>query len=93
MSHPIMETIPNHVMMMTGFRPDRNGVPANSIFDGTAVRDMDRPATSPTRRSSSKLNATGRRTGTVLSKDYLYGIFGPGPPIAGTEPMLPITDH
>src|SRR5680860_949334 len=24
-SLPIMETIPNHVMMMTGVRPDRNG--------------------------------------------------------------------
>ena len=29
-SLPIMETIPNHVMMMTGARPDRTGVPANS---------------------------------------------------------------
>ena len=32
-SKPIMETIPNHVMMMTGVRPDRSGVPANSIYD------------------------------------------------------------
>ena len=32
-SLPVMETIPNHVMMMTGVRPDRSGVPANSVFD------------------------------------------------------------
>ncbi|HEX5769917.1 MAG TPA: alkaline phosphatase family protein, partial [Nocardioidaceae bacterium] len=31
-SMPIMETIPNHVMMMTGVRPDRSGVPANAIY-------------------------------------------------------------
>ena len=40
-SMPVMETIPNHVMMMSGVRPDRSGVPANSIFDRSlgAVRD------------------------------------------------------
>jgi predicted AlkP superfamily pyrophosphatase or phosphodiesterase len=32
-SLPVMETIPNHVMMMTGVRPDRSGVPANSVYD------------------------------------------------------------
>ena len=43
-SLPIMETIPNHVMMMTGVRPDRNGVPANKIYDRThkLLRDMNR---------------------------------------------------
>ncbi len=41
-SLPVMETIPNHVMMMTGLRPDRTGVPANSIYDRAAAA---RPAT------------------------------------------------
>ena len=47
-SLPVMETIPNHVMMMTGCRPDRNGVPANSIYDRAdgAIRDCGRPPTS-----------------------------------------------
>lgn len=45
-SLPIMETIPNHVMMMSGVRPDRSGVPANSVYDRDerAVRDLDRPS-------------------------------------------------
>ena len=32
---PVMETIPNHTMMMTGVRPDRTQVPANA---STTVR-------------------------------------------------------
>ena len=45
-SMPVMETIPNHVMMMTGQRPDRTGVPANSVYDRELgeVRDLDRPS-------------------------------------------------
>ena len=75
---PVMETIPNHVMMMSGVRPDRSGVPANSIFDRGlgAVRTLDRPPTSAAGPSSS--GSTGAATGpaTVLSKEYLYGVFG-----------------
>ena len=43
-SMPVMETIPNHVMMMTGVRPDRNHVPANTVYDRTTgeVRTLDR---------------------------------------------------
>ena len=37
----VMETIPNHVMMMTGVRPDRSGVPANEIFDRKLRRGPD----------------------------------------------------
>ena len=40
-----METIPNHVMMMTGVRPDRSGVPANAIYDRTPARSA--PSTGP----------------------------------------------
>ncbi|PVG80980.1 alkaline phosphatase family protein [Nocardioides gansuensis] len=97
-SVPIMETIPNHVMMMTGVRPDRSGVPANAIFDRTlgVVRDMDRASDIQVRTVIERLNAKGLRTATVLSKEYLYGVFGarathrwePGPiiPVSGHAP-------
>jgi len=97
-SMPIMETIPNHVMMMTGMRPDRNGVPANSIYDRRlrAVRDMDRASDIKVDTVIQRMNRGGYRTGTVLSKEYLYGVFGgrathrwePGPiiPISGHAP-------
>jgi predicted AlkP superfamily pyrophosphatase or phosphodiesterase len=51
-SLPVMETIPNHVMMMTGVRPDRSGVPANSIYDRVErqVRELDRPSDLSSRR-------------------------------------------
>lgn len=94
LSQPIMETIPNHVMMMTGVRPDRNGVPANSIFDGTEIRDMDRPSDIRYTTIIEQLNATGRTTGTVLSKDYLYGIFGTRATHRWEpSPLLPVTGH
>ncbi|MFE6506074.1 alkaline phosphatase family protein [Nocardioides sp. NPDC057767] len=75
-SLPVMETIPNHVMMMSGVRPDRSGVPANSVFDGTTVRTLDRPSDLVATTILEQLDAAGATTGTVLSKNYLYGIFG-----------------
>ncbi len=94
LSQPIMETIPNHVMMMTGVRPDRNGVPANSIFDGTSIRDMDRPTDITYPTIIEQLNATGRTTGTVLSKDYLYGVFGTRATHRWEPtPLIPVSDH
>ena len=103
-SLPVMETIPNHVMMMTGVRPDRSGVPANAVFDRRegVVRDLDRPTDLRFPTLLEQLNATGRTTGTVLSKTYLYGIFGeratyrwePGPivPVSGHAPDAFTTD-
>jgi len=97
-SVPIMETIPNHVMMMTGVRPDRSGVPANSIYDRSLgeVRDLDRAGDIKVRTVIERLNKAAYTTGTVLSKEYLYGIFGtrathrwePGPvvPVSGHAP-------
>ena len=97
-SLPVMETIPNHVMMMTGVRPDRSGVPANAVFDRRegVVRDLDRPSDLRFPTLLERLNGTGRTTGTVLSKKYLYGVFGaratyrwePGPivPVSGHAP-------
>ncbi len=95
-SLPIMETIPNHVMMMTGVRPDRSGVPANKIYDRHLgeVRDMDRPDDIRVETVLERMNARGLTTGTVLSKDYLYGIFGDRATYRWEpEPLMPITDH
>jgi hypothetical protein len=95
-SLPVMETIPNHVMMMTGVRPDRSGVPANSVFDRQegAVRDLDRPSDLRFPTVIERLNASGRTTGTVLSKEYLYGIFGTRATSRWEPfPLLPVTNH
>ncbi len=95
-SLPVMETIPNHVMMMTGVRPDRSGVPANSVFDRAegAVRDLDRPGDLRFPTVIERLNALGLRTGTVLSKEYLYGIFGTRATYRWEPaPTLPVTNH
>ena len=96
-SMPIMETIPNHTMMMTGVRPDRTGVPANEVYDAELgeVRTMDRPSDLRYPTVIERLNRAGYTTGTVLSKTYLYGIFGdratyrwePGPIV------IPVSDH
>lgn len=103
-SNPVMETIPNHCMMMTGVRPSRSGVPANTFFDRAAgaVRTMDQPADLRATTVIEQLNAAGRKTGTVLSKEYLYGIFGtrasyqwkPGPiiPVSGHAPDVATID-
>ncbi len=95
-SMPIMETIPNHTMMMTGVRPDRSGVPANSVYDAELgeVRTLDRKTDLKFPTVITRLNKAGFTTGTVLSKTYLYGIFGnrathrwePGP-------IVPISEH
>ncbi|MDO9457267.1 alkaline phosphatase family protein [Nocardioides sp.] len=95
-SMPIMETIPNHVMMMTGVRPDRSGVPANSVFDRKlgAVRDLDRSSDLRADTIIERLNRRGLRTGTVLSKEYLYGVFGTRATARWEPfPVLPITGH
>lgn len=95
-SLPVMETIPNHVMMMTGVRPDRSGVPANSVFDRDegAVRDLDRASDLRFPTVIERLNEAGLRTGTVLSKEYLYGIFGTRATYRWEPaPTLPVTNH
>lgn len=95
-SLPVMETIPNHVMMMTGVRPDRSGVPANSILDRTTgeVRDMDRPDDIRVRTIIERLNRHGLTTGTVLSKEYLYGVFGSRATHRWEPaPVVPVSGH
>jgi len=95
-SMPIMETIPNHVMMMTGVRPDRSGVPANKIYDRTnkVLRDMNKSGDIRYPMIIEQLNRSGRTTGTVLSKDYLYGVFGARATHRWEPaPQLPLTNH
>ncbi len=95
-SMPVMETVPNHVMMMTGVRPDRSGVPANQIFDRGLgeVRTMDRKRDIRTRTVIGRLNRAGLRTGTVLSKEYLYGVFGDRATHRWEPaPVIPVSGH
>ena len=95
-SMPVMETIPNHVMMMTGVRPDRSGVPANSVYDRAegVVRNLDRPTDIRVGTVIERLNAAGLTTGTVLSKQYLYGVFGDRATHRWEPaPVLPVTGH
>ncbi|MEN8583172.1 alkaline phosphatase family protein [Burkholderia sp. RS01] len=95
-SLPVMETIPNHVMMMTGVRPDRSGVPANSIFDKTegVVRDLDRSTDLRFPTLLERVQERGLTTGSVLSKKYLYGIFGTRASYRWEpQPLLPVTGH
>jgi arylsulfatase A-like enzyme len=95
-SMPVMETIPNHVMMMTGVRPDRSGVPANSVYDRAlgAVRDLDRASDIRCDTVIERLNRRGFTTGTVLSKAYLYGVFGDRATHRWEpQPTLPVTGH
>src|SRR6478609_4206337 len=95
-SLPVMETIPNHVMMMTGCRPARNGVPANSIYDRTtkAVRDCSLPTDIAVTTIIDQLNKAGRTTGTVLSKQYLYSVFGEQATHRWEpKPVIPVSGH
>jgi arylsulfatase A-like enzyme len=92
----VMETIPNHVMMMTGLRPDRTGVPANEIFDRTlgATRTLDRKRDIRSSTVIGRLNRSGLRTGTVLSKEYLYGVFGDRATHRWEpSPIIPVSGH
>ncbi|MEP7738630.1 alkaline phosphatase family protein [Nocardioides sp. 31GB23] len=95
-SMPVMETIPNHTMMMTGVRPDRSGVPANAVYDRELgdVRTLDRPSDLRFPTVIERLNRRGLRTGTVLSKEYLYGIFGERATHRWEPfPIVPISGH
>lgn len=95
-SLPVMETIPNHTMMMTGVRPDRNGVPANAVYDRTekVVRDLDRPTDMTFPTVLERLKEQGVVTGTVLSKEYLFGIFdGKATHQWKPFPVVPVSGH
>jgi len=93
----VPETIPNHVAMMSGVLPNRSGVPANAVYDRAeaVVRDLDRPTDLLVSTLLERLPAErGVRTASILSKDYLFGIFGTRASYRWKpEPLLPITKH
>jgi hypothetical protein len=93
----VAETIPNHVAMMSGVWPTRSGVPANSVWDPALgeVRDLGLPSDLLVPTLLDRLPAElGLATASVLSKDYLFGVFGERATHRWTpEPMLPITNH
>lgn len=95
-SLPVMETIPNHVMMMSGVRPDRSGVPANTVYDRAerVLRTLDRPSDLRVPTILERLRDRGFRTGTVLSKEYLFGIFGTRASYRWEPtPIVPVSGH
>lgn len=77
------ETIPNHVAMMTGVNPTRNGIATNDFIDDPAAATPAKVRLSmPERLTANTLftwipercgNAV--RTGATLSKKYLYDVF------------------
>ena len=90
------ETLPNHAAMMTGVRPQRNGIVANQIYrtgNATAKEYMQYPAFLEADTLTTRLErAFGGdiSTATVLSKEYLYGVFlgeheGSGDPLPQRE--------
>lgn len=95
-SVPIAETIPNHTMMMTGVRPDRGGVPANSVYDPKLgeVRTVGEPTDITFPTLLERLKTLGLTTGSVLSKDYLFSVFGTRATYRWEPfPLLPVTNH
>ncbi|MCH1867586.1 alkaline phosphatase family protein [Nocardioides sp. CFH 31398] len=95
-SLPVMETIPNHTMMMTGVRPDRSGVPANAVYDRELgeTRTLDRPGDMRADTVLQRCRRQGLTSGTVLSKEYLFGIFGTRATHRWEpEPLVPVSEH
>ena len=95
-SLPVMETIPNHTMMMSGMRPRRTGVPANAVYDRDLgeVRTLDQPTDLRVPTLLDRMDARGFRTGSVLSKEYLYGIFGTRATYRWEPmPIIPVSGH
>lgn len=93
----IAETLPNHAAMVTGVLPERSGVPANAIWDHAVgdERTLDRPddLRAPTMLDRVRTEA-GLTTASVLSKDYLHGLFGGRASVQWAPfPLVPITDH
>lgn len=85
------ETIPNHVAMMTGVYPDRNGIPTNNFWDKEAApnapddEDLDNPNEIEAKTLFTWIDEKCRRgadainaditTAATMSKKYLHQIF------------------
>ena len=81
------ETLPNHAAMATGVVPQKSGIVANQFFRGKTVREyMQYPEFFEADTITTRLERAYRgdiSTATILSKEYLYGLFrgehdGPG---------------
>ncbi|MFE4503793.1 alkaline phosphatase family protein [Rhodococcus sp. NPDC056743] len=93
----IAETLPNHTAMMTGVYPARSGVPANSVYDPAIdkKRDLDRASDLQTSTVLDRVRTElGLTTASVLSKQYLHGLFGDRASVVwDPQPLLPGTEH
>lgn len=93
----IAETLPNHTAMMTGVYPARSGVPANSVYDPAIdkKRDLDRASDLQTSTVLDRVRIElGLTTASVLSKEYLHGLFGDRASVVwDPQPLLPGTEH
>ncbi|MBB1015400.1 twin-arginine translocation signal domain-containing protein, partial [Dietzia schimae] len=93
----IAETLPNHAAMVTGVLPARNGVPANTIWDHAIgdERTLDRPDDLRAATVLDRIRTeAGLTTASVLSKDYLHGLFGGRASVQWAPfPLVPVTDH
>ncbi len=74
------ETIPNHVAMMTGVLPERNGIIGNNYvhtrLGSAGYVDMENPRLLEAPTLTTQLeNQCPVSTATVQSKTYLWGIF------------------
>lgn len=87
------ETIPNHVAMMTGVYPDRNGIPTNNFWDKESDfanpdgQDLDNPNELSAKTLFTWIKEECRdtslndniTTAAIMSKNYLYHVFNPEP--------------
>ncbi|PBC42855.1 alkaline phosphatase family protein [Rhodococcus sp. ACPA4] len=93
----IAETLPNHTAMMTGVYPVRSGVPANSVYDPAIdkMRDLDQASDLQTSTVLDRVRTElGLTTASVLSKQYLHGLFGDRASVVwDPQPLLPGTEH
>lgn len=93
----IAETLPNHTAMMTGVYPARSGVPANSVYDPAIdkKRDLDQASDLKTSTVLDRVRTElGLTTASVLSKQYLHGLFGDRASVVwDPQPLLPGTEH
>ncbi|MFA5786227.1 MAG: nucleotide pyrophosphatase/phosphodiesterase family protein [Actinomycetota bacterium] len=103
----VAETIVNHVAMMTGGYPDRNGIPLNNFWDRSAASESVEASdpkflTAETLFTSIRRQCPSLATAAVLSKTYLHGIFsgdadGDGKVDAGNlwepSPIIPVSNH
>lgn len=85
------ETIPNHIAMMTGVYPDRNGIPTNNFWDRDALpndpgdEDLDNPNEVTAKTLFTWIDEQCRAGDTprnsefkhaaVMSKTYLWEVF------------------